>query len=67
MPLATPFPIYLLIVLCTQPSVPPGFWRGVNVNQNAIYMECFLDELAHAAKKDPLEFRRELGKNTLKV
>ena len=42
------------------PPVPPGFWRGVNVNQNAIYMESFLDELAHAAGKDPLEFRRKL-------
>jgi len=42
------------------PPVPPGFWRGVNVNQNAIYMECFMDELAHAAGKDPLEFRRKL-------
>jgi len=42
------------------PPVPPGFWRGVNINQNAIYMECFLDELAHAAGKDPLEFRRKL-------
>lgn len=40
--------------------VPPGFWRGVNVNQNAIYMECFMDELAHAAGQDPLEFRRRL-------
>jgi isoquinoline 1-oxidoreductase beta subunit len=42
------------------PPVPPGFWRGVNVNQNAVYMECFIDELAHAAGKDPLEFRRRL-------
>ena len=42
------------------PPVPPGFWRGVNVNQNAIYMECFIDELAHAGDKDPLEFRRKL-------
>ncbi|MDJ0861918.1 MAG: molybdopterin-dependent oxidoreductase [Gammaproteobacteria bacterium] len=42
------------------PPVPPGFWRGVNVNQNVIYMECFMDELAHAAGKDPLEFRRKL-------
>jgi isoquinoline 1-oxidoreductase beta subunit len=32
----------------------------VNINQNAIYLECFLDELAHAAGKDPLEFRRKL-------
>jgi isoquinoline 1-oxidoreductase beta subunit len=42
------------------PPVPPGFWRGVNVNQNAIYTECFIDELAHAAGKDPLAFRRPL-------
>ena len=42
------------------PPVPPGFWRGVNINQNAIYLECFIDELAHAAGKDPLAFRRKL-------
>jgi isoquinoline 1-oxidoreductase beta subunit len=42
------------------PHVPPHFWRGVNNNQNAIYLECFIDELAHAAKQDPLEFRRKL-------
>ena len=42
------------------PPVPPGFWRGVNINQNAIYLECFIDELAHAAGKDPLAFRRTL-------
>jgi isoquinoline 1-oxidoreductase beta subunit len=40
--------------------VPPGFWRGVNINQNAIYLECFMDELAQAAGQDPLEFRRKL-------
>ncbi|MFL5037023.1 MAG: xanthine dehydrogenase family protein molybdopterin-binding subunit, partial [Microvirga sp.] len=45
------------------PAVPPGFWRGVNLNQNAIYMECFMDELAHAAGQDPLEFRRKLMAN----
>jgi isoquinoline 1-oxidoreductase beta subunit len=42
------------------PPVPPGFWRGVNLNQNAVYMECFIDEVAHAAKRDPLALRREL-------
>ena len=40
--------------------VPPGFWRGVNINQNAIFLECFMDELALAAGKDALEFRRAL-------
>jgi len=42
------------------PHVPPGFWRGVNVNHNAIYVECFMDELAHSVGQDPLEFRRKL-------
>ncbi|QCK87429.1 xanthine dehydrogenase family protein molybdopterin-binding subunit [Phreatobacter aquaticus] len=42
------------------PHVPPGFWRGVNANQNAIYVECFMDELAKEAGKDPLAFRREI-------
>ena len=45
------------------PPVPPGFWRGVNLNQNAIYLECFIDELAHAAGQDPLAFRRKLMAN----
>ena len=42
------------------PHVPPGFWRGVNINQNAVFIECFMDELAQAAGQDPLEFRRKL-------
>jgi isoquinoline 1-oxidoreductase beta subunit len=42
------------------PHIIPGFWRGVNVNHNALYLECFMDELAHAAGQDPLEFRRKL-------
>ncbi|MFY9314748.1 MAG: molybdopterin cofactor-binding domain-containing protein [Burkholderiales bacterium] len=42
-----------------QSHVPPGFWRGVNINQNAVFMECFMDELAEAAGKDPVEFRRQ--------
>ena len=40
--------------------VPPGFWRGVNLNHNAIYVECFMDELAAAAGEDALAFRRKL-------
>ncbi len=42
------------------PHVPPGFWRGVNINQNCVFMECFMDELAEAAGVDALEFRRKL-------
>jgi isoquinoline 1-oxidoreductase beta subunit len=40
--------------------VPVGPWRGVNTNQNGVYLECFMDEVARAAGKDPLEFRRAL-------
>jgi len=40
--------------------VPVGPWRGVNTNQNAVYLECFIDEVARAAGKDPLEFRRSM-------
>lgn len=43
--------------------VPVGPWRGVNTNQNGIFLECFMEEVAKAAGKDPLEFRRALMKN----
>ncbi len=42
------------------PHVPAGFWRGVNLNQNTLYVECFIDELAHATGQDPLALRRKL-------
>ena len=45
------------------PPVPTGVWRGVNANHNAIYLECFVDELAHSVGQDPLEFRRKLMAN----
>jgi len=40
--------------------VPVGPWRGVNTNQNGLYLECFMEEVARAAGKDSLEFRRAL-------
>src|SRR5437016_9810568 len=43
--------------------VPVGPWRGVNTNQNAVYMECFVEEVARAAGADSLEFRRALMTN----
>jgi isoquinoline 1-oxidoreductase subunit beta len=43
--------------------VPVGPWRGVNTNQNAVYAECFIEEVAKAAGKDSLEFRRALLQN----
>jgi isoquinoline 1-oxidoreductase beta subunit len=45
------------------PHIKPGFWRGVNINQNAIFIECFMDELAQAVGQDELEFRRKLMAN----
>jgi isoquinoline 1-oxidoreductase beta subunit len=42
------------------PHILPGFWRGVNINQNCIFVECFMDELAKSVNQDPLEFRRKL-------
>ena len=40
--------------------VPVAYWRSVGGSQNCFYLESFIDELAHAAGKDPLEFRRSL-------
>jgi isoquinoline 1-oxidoreductase beta subunit len=40
--------------------VPVGFWRTVGHSQNPFARECFMDELASAAGKDPFEYRRAL-------
>ena len=48
------------------PHVPAAFWRGVNLNQNAIYLESFVDEIAHASGQDPLALRRKLLANSPK-
>jgi isoquinoline 1-oxidoreductase beta subunit len=42
------------------PAVPTGFWRGVGPNNNVFAVECFMDELARKAGKDPVEFRRSM-------
>jgi isoquinoline 1-oxidoreductase beta subunit len=44
----------------TNTSVPVGFWRSVGSSQNAYVTECFLDELAAAARQDPYEYRRRM-------
>jgi isoquinoline 1-oxidoreductase beta subunit len=54
------FPHLLVDHAMRNPPVPPGYWRGVNLNQNTIYLECFLDEVAFATRQDPLEMRRKL-------
>jgi isoquinoline 1-oxidoreductase beta subunit len=42
------------------PLVPTGFWRGVGPNNNVFAIECFMDELARKAGKDPMAFRRDM-------
>ena len=54
------FPNLLTEYVMRNTHVPVGPWRGVNTNQNGIYMECFIEECARAAGRDSLEFRREL-------
>jgi len=46
-------------VLAHEP-VPVGYWRSVGHSYNAYFVECFLDEVAKAAGKDPFEFRRAM-------
>ena len=42
------------------PGLTTGWWRGVGPTHNIFMVESFIDELAAAAKKDPLEYRRAL-------
>jgi isoquinoline 1-oxidoreductase beta subunit len=57
------FPNLLIDHAMRNPHVPPGFWRGVNLNQNTIYLESFIDEIAFATRQDPLTLRRKLMVN----
>lgn len=43
-------------------AIPVGFWRSVGNSHNGFFHETFMDELAQAAERDPLEFRLELAK-----
>jgi isoquinoline 1-oxidoreductase beta subunit len=52
------FPNLLTEYVMKNSHVPVGPWRGVNTNQNGIFMECFMNECAVAAGKDPLAFRQ---------
>jgi isoquinoline 1-oxidoreductase beta subunit len=56
--------LHVEYVRAEPPAVPTGFWRGVGPNNNVFAIECFMDELARKAGKDPIEFRRAmLGKS----
>src|ERR1700751_1754059 len=43
-----------------QSAVPRGWWRSVGHSFNGLAVECFMDELAHAANQDPYLFRRHM-------
>jgi isoquinoline 1-oxidoreductase beta subunit len=47
--------------------IPAAPWRSVQNAPNAFVMECFMDELAHAAGKDPVEFRMHLLSNNMRA
>jgi isoquinoline 1-oxidoreductase beta subunit len=49
-----------VVYIMRNSHVPVAFWRSVGSSQNAFALESFLDEVAHAAGKDPYELRREL-------
>ena len=57
------FPQYRFEHLIHNTHVPVAFWRSVGSSQNAFALECFLDEVAHAAGKDPVALRRMLLKD----
>ncbi len=57
------FPNLLVDHAIRNTHIRPGYWRGVNLNQNALYMESFIDELAHETGDDPVAFRRKLMRN----
>jgi len=59
-------PALLIDHAMRNPHVPPGFWRGVNLNHNAIYVESFIDEIAFETKQDSLALRRKLLANSPK-
>jgi isoquinoline 1-oxidoreductase subunit beta len=56
------FPQYRIEHLIHNTPVPVWFWRSVGASQNAFAVEGFIDELAHAGGKDPVELRRQLLK-----
>jgi isoquinoline 1-oxidoreductase beta subunit len=54
------WPRFRIELRTTQLAIPVWSWRSVGGTHNAFAIECFMDELAHAAGKDPYEFRRAL-------
>jgi isoquinoline 1-oxidoreductase beta subunit len=59
-PYVTAIPHYRVDLHTVDPGVPVLWWRSVGNSHTAFAAESFVDELAYAAKRDPLEFRRAL-------
>ena len=56
----TTLPHQRIAHVATRSGVPVGFWRSVGHSHHAFFSECFIDELAHAAGRDPVAFRLAL-------
>ncbi len=50
-------PNHLVTYVMVDLPIPVGWWRSVGYSNNVFTVESFMDELAHAAKKDPVQFR----------
>jgi isoquinoline 1-oxidoreductase beta subunit len=61
------FPSFYLEQYLSDLPIPAGPWRSVQNGPNAFIMECFMDELARAAGKDPVEYRMHLLKNKMRA
>lgn len=54
------FPAARVAHVAVKLPIPVGFWRSVGHSHQAFFKEGFLDEVAHAAGRDPLDYRRDL-------
>ena len=57
------FPAVQVSHVATKQTIPVGFWRSVGHSHQAFFIESFMDECAHAAKADPLQYRLNLLAN----
>jgi isoquinoline 1-oxidoreductase beta subunit len=61
------FPNFYVEQYLSDLPIPVAPWRSVQNAPNAFVMECFMDELAHATRKDPVEFRMHLLSNNMRA